>query len=189
MKPGLTAYTDQFQSRETDHLRPGCRSSSGCALTSVCIRYETRGLWSALDQAACRTAPARRSWGGAGDLLGLDRVRNVLFICDHILMLSRSFLYQMVHLSKQEADARLGGLTALAKAKAGMVVKVCAECAVLLHGGNGYTESGQGALIAMISRDVAGARIPGGSEDVMLDLSIRELYKQYQRALGRDARL
>jgi len=45
------------------------------------------------------------------------------------------FLYMMTKLSKEEADVKLGGLTALAKAKAGMVFKECAETAVLLFGG------------------------------------------------------
>ena len=31
-------------------------------------------------------------------------------------------------------------------------------------------------------RDVMGVRIPGGSEDVMLDLAIRQLVKNYQNA-------
>ena len=56
------------------------------------------------------------------------------------------FLYMMCKLSKEEADVRLGGLTALAKAKAGMVLQQCAECAVLLFGGNGYTRSGMGEI-------------------------------------------
>ena len=33
------------------------------------------------------------------------------------------------------------------KAKAGIVLRDCAECAVLLFGGNGYTKSGQGELV------------------------------------------
>lgn len=33
---------------------------------------------------------------------------------------------------------------------------------------------------AVIWRDVPGARIPGGSEDVLLDLSIRQLVKLYK---------
>jgi len=37
-------------------------------------------------------------------------------------------------------------------------------------------ESGVG-----IYREVPGARIPGGSEDVMLDLAIRQLVKNFQR--------
>lgn len=35
---------------------------------------------------------------------------------------------------------------------------------------------------ARIYRDVMGARIPGGSEDVMLDLAVRQLVKNYQKA-------
>ena len=44
------------------------------------------------------------------------------------------FLWQMNHLPKSEADKRLGGLTALVKAKAGMVLNTCAQTAVLLFG-------------------------------------------------------
>lgn len=56
------------------------------------------------------------------------------------------FVYQMTRLSKVEADVELGGLTALAKAHAGIVLDECARCAVLLFGGNGYTKTGQGAI-------------------------------------------
>ena len=57
------------------------------------------------------------------------------------------FSYQLHRLSKEEADARLGGMIALAKAKAGKVLEKCSSCAVLLHGGNGYTRTGQGELV------------------------------------------
>ena len=90
------------------------------------------------------------------------------------------FLYQMCHLQKEEADVELGGLTALAKAKAGMVLNECAQCAVLLFGGSGYTRTGQGEIAERILREVMGARIPGGSEDVMLDLAVRQLVKNFQ---------
>lgn len=106
-------------------------------------------------------------------------------------------LYQMCHLSKEEADRQLGGVTAMAKAKGAMVLNECAQCAVLLFGGAGFTAySGQGELvegmhpqsnhqahpltILAIYRDVPGARIPGGSEDVLLDLSVRQLVKIYR---------
>lgn len=85
-------------------------------------------------------------------------------------------------MTKQAADAKLGGITALLKARAGIVFNDCAQTAVLLFGGNGYTRTGQGELVEKIYRDVMGARIPGGSEDVMLDLSIRELVKRYKRS-------
>ncbi|GAB7339075.1 hypothetical protein MBLNU457_5731t1 [Dothideomycetes sp. NU457] len=91
-----------------------------------------------------------------------------------------SFVYQMCNLSKTEADVELGGLTAAAKAQAGIVLNECAQCAVLLFGGNGYTRSGQGEIAERLSREAFGNRIPGGSEDVMLDLCIRQLVKNYQ---------
>ena len=56
------------------------------------------------------------------------------------------FVYQMTKLTKAEADVELGGLTALAKAQAGMVLDECARCAVLLFGGNGYTTTGKGEI-------------------------------------------
>ena len=92
------------------------------------------------------------------------------------------FVYMMTQLSKEEADVKLGGLTALAKAKAGMVFQTCAETAVLLFGGNGYTRTGQGEIAEKALRDVMGARIPGGSEDVMLDLAVRQLVKNFNNA-------
>jgi acyl-CoA dehydrogenase len=38
-------------------------------------------------------------------------------------------------------------------------------------------------LVEKIYRDVMGARIPGGSEDVMLDLAVRQLVKLYEKGL------
>lgn len=110
--------------------------------------------------------------------------------------------YQLCHLSKADADRQLGGLTAMAKAHAGIVLNECATCSVLLFGGAGYTPSGQGEIAERklavecmgvplglanvfplgIYREINGARIPGGSEDVMLDLGIRQLVKLYKSA-------
>lgn len=56
-------------------------------------------------------------------------------------------LYQLTHLSKEEGDRQLGGLTALAKAKSAMVLNECAQVAVLMFGGNGFTQTGQGELV------------------------------------------
>ena len=56
-------------------------------------------------------------------------------------------LYQLCHMNKEEGDLRLGGVTALAKAKSAMVLNECAQCAVLLFGGNGFTATGQGELV------------------------------------------
>jgi acyl-CoA dehydrogenase len=66
------------------------------------------------------------------------------------------FAYAMAKLTKAEADVRLGGLTALAKANSGIVLAACAESATLLFGGNGYTKTGQGQLIeSMLFSNIA----------------------------------
>ncbi|KAK4192358.1 mitochondrial long-chain specific acyl-CoA dehydrogenase [Podospora australis] len=90
------------------------------------------------------------------------------------------FAYLMTKLPEEEANVKLGGLTALLKAHAGMVFKECADTAVLLFGGNGFTRSGQGMIAEMLYREVPGTRIPGGSEDVLLDLAVRQLVKIYK---------
>lgn len=56
-------------------------------------------------------------------------------------------LYQLSHMTKEDGDRQLGGLTALAKAKSAMVLNECAQVAVLLFGGNGFTQTGQGELV------------------------------------------
>jgi len=102
------------------------------------------------------------------------------------------FVYQMTKLSKPVADAELGGLTALAKAQAGRVLEECARTAVLLFGGNGFTKGGQGQLVERIYREVPGAKIPGGSEDILLDLAVRQLVKNFKAktaALGNESKL
>ena len=66
----------------------------------------------------------------------------------------------MTHMRKEEADVELGGLTAAAKAHSGIVLKECADVCVLLHGGNGFTRTGQGEIAERMWREVNGIRIP-----------------------------
>lgn len=91
--------------------------------------------------------------------------------------------YQMSKMTKEDADRELGGLTGLVKASAGIVLDNVARTAVVLLGGNGLTRSGRGELVQRIYMDVPGAVIPGGSEDVLLDLGVRELVKGYKRKI------
>ena len=70
------------------------------------------------------------------------------------------FIFQMTKMKKEDADREPGGLTAGAKANAGIVLKECADCAILLFGGNGYTRSGQGEIAERMWREVNGNRIP-----------------------------
>ncbi|KAH7231407.1 long-chain specific acyl-CoA dehydrogenase [Fusarium redolens] len=117
-------------------------------------------------------------------------VRHRLAKCGAILEAQwswvESFAYQLSKMPKETADQELGGLTALCKANAGIVLDECARCAVLLFGGNGYMHTSKGEIAEKIYREVPGARIPGGSEDVLLDLAIRQLTKQFRAQLAKE---
>ncbi|KAJ5890106.1 acyl-CoA dehydrogenase/oxidase [Penicillium tannophilum] len=120
-------------------------------------------------------------------------VRNRLARCGSELESLSAWVDQLVYTMYRAKDhgapPELGGLLALAKARAGIVLDECARCAVLLFGGNGYTRTGQGELVEKLYREVPAARIPGGSEDVMFDLAIRQLVKSFRnnaRAVGKE---
>ena len=77
-------------------------------------------------------------------------VRNRLAKCGAMLETQwawiEQFAYQLSRMKKRDADKELGGLTALAKAQAGIVLDECARCSVLLFGGNGHTTTGRGEI-------------------------------------------
>ena len=53
-------------------------------------------------------------------------------------------------------------------------------------GGLGLTKTGLGARIEGFSRSVKGFIVPGGSEDVLIDLGVREALKLHYAAKKRE---
>lgn len=68
-------------------------------------------------------------------------------------------------------------MTALLKVEAGIVAQYVANECVKIFGGLGLTKTGQGARVEAFSRAVKGFIVPGGSEDVLIDLGVREALK------------
>eukprot|EP00451_Oxyrrhis_marina_P011273 CAMPEP_0204320076 /NCGR_PEP_ID=MMETSP0469-20131031/7457_1 /ASSEMBLY_ACC=CAM_ASM_000384 /TAXON_ID=2969 /ORGANISM="Oxyrrhis marina" /LENGTH=419 /DNA_ID=CAMNT_0051301331 /DNA_START=20 /DNA_END=1279 /DNA_ORIENTATION=- len=85
--------------------------------------------------------------------------------------------YQMCHMPKDDAMVKLGGVTALMKAHSSKVMEFCAREASQVFGGNSYTKTGLGSKIERLYRDVRAYAIPGGSEEILLDLSVRQAMK------------
>jgi alkylation response protein AidB-like acyl-CoA dehydrogenase len=85
--------------------------------------------------------------------------------------------YQMKMLNKQQQANVLGGPIALLKAQMTKVLEYCAREAVQILGGSGYTRNGQGEKVERLYREVRSLAIPGGSEEIMLDLGIRQAMK------------
>ncbi|KAI9331082.1 acyl-CoA dehydrogenase/oxidase [Obelidium mucronatum] len=86
-------------------------------------------------------------------------------------------VYQVTQMSKEDALSKLGGPTALLKAQCSQVLEYCAREASQILGGVSYTKGGIGEKVERIYRDVRGLAIPGGSEEIMLDLGIRQAQK------------
>merc|ERR1719231_1770471 len=78
---------------------------------------------------------------------------------------------------KMEAMLKLGGQTALCKAQCTKVFEYCAREAAQIFVGLSYSRGGQGERVERLSREVRAMAIPGGSEEVMLDLGIRQSKK------------
>jgi len=94
-----------------------------------------------------------------------------------------NIVYQCEKMGTTESMLRLGGAIAGLKAQATTTFEFCAREASQIFGGLAYTRGGQGAKVERLYRDVKAYMIPGGSLEIMEDLSIRQALKVHQ-ALG-----
>jgi len=85
--------------------------------------------------------------------------------------------YQMCTMPKEKWSVLLGGPIALLKAQATQTLEYCAREASQIFGGLSYSRGGQGEKIERIYREVRAFAIAAGSEEIMLDLAIRQAMK------------
>ncbi|KAJ5788478.1 Acyl-CoA dehydrogenase N-terminal [Penicillium paradoxum] len=85
-----------------------------------------------------------------------------------------NIIYQCQSMEDTEAMLKLGGAIAGLKAQSTQCFEFCAREASQIFGGLSYSRGGQGAKIERLYRDVRAYAIPGGSEEIMLDLSMRQ---------------
>merc|ERR1719161_951113 len=90
--------------------------------------------------------------------------------------------YQMNTMTKLESAFKLGGPTALLKVQCTKTFEYCAREAAQIFGGLGYTRGGQGEKVERLSREVRAMAVPGGSEEIMLDLGVRQTTKLAEMA-------
>jgi alkylation response protein AidB-like acyl-CoA dehydrogenase len=88
-----------------------------------------------------------------------------------------SLTYQMNTMDKEEQNLKLGGDTAMLKVQATKVYEYCAREAQQILGGISYVKGGLGEKVERLGREVRAYAIPGGSEEIMLDLSVRQALK------------
>ena|SRR3990167_4713041 len=71
-------------------------------------------------------------------------------------------------------DHRLGGQCALLKVNASKTFEFCAREASQIFGGSSIVKEGKGKLVERMYRNVRATAIPGGSEEILLDFTIRQ---------------
>jgi alkylation response protein AidB-like acyl-CoA dehydrogenase len=91
---------------------------------------------------------------------------------------AHAFLEQLIYIIEDGRasgrEVNVGGMTALLKVMSTRALeRVCREAQQIM-GGAGYNKSGKGARIEQISRDVRVHVVGGGSEEIMLDLAVRQ---------------
>ncbi|KAG1401530.1 hypothetical protein G6F60_006324 [Rhizopus arrhizus] len=86
-------------------------------------------------------------------------------------------VYQAKNMPTELQPIRLGGPIALCKAQSTRTFEFCAREAAQIFGGLAYTRGGQGEKVERLYREVRAFAIPGGSEEIMLDLGVRQAVK------------
>lgn len=91
-----------------------------------------------------------------------------------------NLIFQCERMGETQAMLTLGGAIAGLKAQSTTTFEFCAREASQIFGGLSYSRGGQGAKVERLYRDVRAYAIPGGSEEIMLDLSIRQALRVHQ---------
>lgn len=90
--------------------------------------------------------------------------------------------HQMNTMGKLEATLKLGGQTALLKVQCTKVFEYCARESAQIFGGLAYTRGGQGEKVERLNREVRAMAVPGGSEEIMMDLGVKQTSKLAEMA-------
>ena len=88
---------------------------------------------------------------------------------------THAYLEQIAYQMTQDVDwRRLGGPIALAKVQATKTMELCAREASQILGGNSCLRGGVGERIERLYREVRVNAIAGGSEEVLMDLAMKQ---------------
>jgi len=91
--------------------------------------------------------------------------------------------YQLSRMDGLEAAIKLGGSIGMCKVQCSQIYEFCAREAAQIFGGLAYTRTGQGSTVERLYRDMRVFAIGGGSEEIMIDLSVRQALRSYSSKL------
>ena len=78
-------------------------------------------------------------------------------------------------------DSELGSQCGLLKVQASKTMEYCAREAAQILGGSSLVKEGQGKVVERLYRNVRQTAIPGGSEEILLDLAMRHTIAKASR--------
>jgi len=123
-------------------------------------------------QDAVTFARARKTFGTR--LIDHQVIRHKIAEMARLVECSWSQAEQLAYQMKMGvSDVTIGGPMALLKVQASRTVEYCAREASQIIGGSSYTREGKGQQVERIYREVRSYAIPGGSEEIMMDLAMR----------------
>jgi alkylation response protein AidB-like acyl-CoA dehydrogenase len=108
-----------------------------------------------------------------------NKIAHMARQCEATFQWVEFLTYQTKILPKKEQLIKLGGPIALCKAQATQTFEYCAREACQIFGGLAYTRGGQGEKVERLYRECKAYSIPGGSEEIMLDLGVRQSLKAF----------
>jgi alkylation response protein AidB-like acyl-CoA dehydrogenase/cytochrome b involved in lipid metabolism len=140
----------------------------------MCIRF-SRVCY----EEAFRYASKRKAFGGK--LIENPVIRAKLGNMLRGIETSQSYLeqltYQITKMSHEEKNIRLGGPIAMFKTHCTLLLESCAREGSQIFGGLGYSRNSQGEKVERLFRDCHAFALGGGSEEVLLDFSVKQSIK------------
>ncbi|KHN96569.1 Acyl-CoA dehydrogenase/oxidase [Metarhizium album ARSEF 1941] len=91
--------------------------------------------------------------------------------------------YQMCHMPYEQQAQHLAGPIGLLKMSTTRAAHEIADEAVQIWGGRGLTQTGMGKHIEMFHRTYKFDAVLGGSEEILSDLGVRQVYKNFPKAM------
>ncbi|KAI9729110.1 MAG: hypothetical protein M1828_000195 [Chrysothrix sp. TS-e1954] len=111
------------------------------------------------------------------------KLARMIQLCEATQSWLESITYQMNSMSYARQSKLLGGPIGLLKSYATRCAHEIADDATNIFGGRGITQSGMGRVVEQFHRTYKFDAILGGTEEVLMDLGVRQAMKQMPKAM------
>ncbi|KAI8916433.1 acyl-CoA dehydrogenase/oxidase [Gorgonomyces haynaldii] len=109
------------------------------------------------------------------------KLANMISLVETVYSYLELITYQMTKMSYKEQAAKLAGPLALLKFRATRCAHDVSDDACQIFGGRAITRTGMGRFIEHFQRSNKMAAIPGGSEEIMADLGVRQAMRKFPK--------